>query len=424
VDDLILKQNRDEFPKDAVPFIYDAPSSDRNLHVQAIDSFKENIVKLQNQQPRFYEPRKAVIVVSDDVKQIAAADCVRGILDEETYNPKCIIGKDLRKAYEDVRLLETLLDSELCVFLFGGKLSWVHVMLAMAHAHSVPCIRLRYNPRVKESQPDIYGLIPWGHTSGLTEVFRRQLESFRRGYVEPLKVSSDHKEAAQTIAKMQWKAPIEQYWDTLDGRAILNHLQPNYSFVQDEVSRARQSLGGSSLALNQSRSRSTEVCRCLYDGFKRHNYSYEVEPQLREKGRQVIRTPNDIETHECATCIDLACLFSSLLWAAYLHPVIVVVDGPGFAHALVGYRASAEPALKETAGLGDLRGALMRKDIVLFEPTGAVQSSEPVSIETEQERKDDNNMLHFKTAKDVAIRLLNRKDIEIRYVFDLDTARN
>jgi hypothetical protein len=108
--------------------------------------------------------------------------------------------------------------------------------------------------------------------------------------------------------------------------------------------------------------------------------------------------------------------------AANQHPVIVVIDVTEFAHALVGYRAPDEPAPSHKAGVGDLRGAVARSDLVLFEPTGAVESSMPVSIETEQERREAENKLHFITAKKVAERLIHRKDITIRYVVDVDAS--
>ncbi len=423
VDDLVLKQHRDDFPEDAVPFIYEAPASDRNLHMQSVHRFKENIAGAPDHRPRRFKPRKAVVVAPESAGQGAAADCVRDILSQESYNVTTASGKALRAAYDDVRLFESLIDAELCVFLIGGQLSWVHVLLAMAHAYSVPSIRLKYERGVKTGGPTLHGLIPWSDTSALAEEFKRQLYGFRRGFVEPVKISSDAGEAARSIGKMQWDAPTDQHWDTMEGAALIAHLRPGHSFVRDEVSRVRKSLGLGSLTQRRSRAEAMEVCRHLYDGLQRHNFAYEVEPQLLDRGSQVIRTPNDIETHGCANCIDLACLFGALLLEASQHPVIVVVDGPGFAHALAGYRAFNEPPLSARAGLSDLRGALARGDLVLFEPTGAVQSPTPVSVETEQERREADKMLQFMTAKQVAQRLIGRNDTAIRYIVDVDASR-
>ena len=57
---------------------------------------------------------------------------------------------------------------------------------------------------------------------------------------------------------------------------------------------------------------------------------------------------------------------------------------------------------------------------MLFEPTGVVHSPTPTSSETKDERREADNMLHFKTARDVAGRMLSRDDIAIRFVVDFD----
>ena len=422
VDDLLLKQYKGQFPEDAVPFIYDAPSSEKSHHLKCATKFLENLERVPRLPSRNYEARKAVVVGSDSAEQQAGVQCVCDILNDENYNVTPLGGRDLRKVYEDVSLFESLVDAELCVFLLGGTISWVHVVLAMAHAHSVPSIRLKYDPRVKESKPTLHGFVPWNETAKLAEEFTRQLRGFRRGFVEPVQVSSDAGKAAQGIGTMVWADPPaeQQYWDTTDGRALKHHLRPEYSFVRDEVDRVRKSLGGGTLTRLRDRTQSMGLCRQIYDGLRRHNFAYKIEPKLHAKDKQIIRSPENIETHECANCIDIACLVSSLLQASYQHPIMAVIDGPTFAHALAGYRNHDEPALAITASLGDVRGAVNRGDLVLFEPTGVVHSPTPTSSETKDERREADNMLHFKTARDVAGRMLSRDDITIRFVVDFD----
>lgn len=421
VDDLLLRRFPDDFPKDAVPFIYDEPRSGQARHAVAIHDFAEHVNERGRRPLRDFQDRKAVIIASDGKPHVLATECVRQILEDENYpDPKVIDGRNLRKAYSDVRIFEELLEAEVCVFLLGKRLAWTYVLLAMAHAQSVPSIRLMYDPQTEETEPSLQGIVPWRLIPALEAEFKQQLNGFRRGFVDAIEISSDPEEAAEKAGTMKWEGRPEQYWDSEDGPALLNHLEPDHSFVRDEVSRTRQSLGGGGLDQVEDREGAMEVCAELYDGLKRHHWAYESEPRLLRRERQKIRSPKDIRTHRCANCIDLACLFSSLLMAAYQNPIMVVVEGKGFAHALVGYRPPAEPALARTAGLGDLRGGLSRGELVLFDPTGISQSPRPVSEETVKERQEANNMLLFSTGLEVAWRVLRLEDIAVRYVVDVE----
>ena len=53
--------------------------------------------------------------------------------------------------------------------------------------------------------------------------------------------------------------------------------------------------------------------------------------------KQAIWQAREFDANNSATFIDLACLFASLLEAAYQRSVIVVLEAPGFAHAVAGY---------------------------------------------------------------------------------------
>jgi hypothetical protein len=189
--------------------------------------------------------------------------------------------------------------------------------------------------------------------------------------------------------------------------------------VQDAVARVRYEFG-SSLGQARRREDSTRICRLIYDGVLRRRFGYEFEPRTDESAQQVIRTPLQIETHRTANCIELACLFASMLEAARQAPVIVVVEAPGVTHALVGYRAPDEPGW-EAPSLAVVRHALDVGDIVLFEPTGSVEADQPIGAETAQERH--NKVLDFMDAKTGAQRMIINADVRIKYFVDVRRLR-
>ena len=97
-------------------------------------------------------------------------------------------------------------------------------------------------------------------------------------------------------------------------------------------------LGG--LISKRSRSEVWEVVRALYDGLKRRHFYYERELKM-AGALQAIRTPTDISRAGSATCIDVTCMFASLLRAVELTPLIAVIEvgaaGKTRADSLVGY---------------------------------------------------------------------------------------
>ena len=74
------------------------------------------------------------------------------------------------------------------------------------------------------------------------------------------------------------------------------------------------------------------------------------------------------------------------------------------------------------AELGDLRRAINFGDVIFFEPTGAVEADAPVAAEKGSERVD--KLLDFMSAKEAAIRMIDRTDIRIRHMIDVLALRN
>ena len=173
-----------------------------------------------------------------------------------------------------------------------------------------------------------------------------------------------------------------------------------------------------------SRERSNLLCRKVYDRIKRDRFYYALEPASARKSVQRIRSPNEIDALNCATCLDLACLFASMLESAHQPPVIVVTDSQAGAHALGGYKTPDAPYWAANPTLGDLRGAVRRGELVVFETTGAVEArGRTVAAETEEERREGGGMLDYRTAKEAANRLLHLNELELRHFIDVEEVR-
>src|SRR5262249_48696044 len=103
---------------------------------------------------------------------------------------------------------------------------------------------------------------------------------------------------------------------------------------------------------------------------------------------------------------------------------VIVVRTPRGAHAVAAYMTDDAVLPETSVTIGDLRGAMNRGEIVVFETTGAVEArGRTVGAETEQERKEGNSMLDYRTAKSAAQRLLVTNDIELKHFIDVQQLR-
>ncbi|UEM14654.1 hypothetical protein J4G43_010640 [Bradyrhizobium barranii subsp. barranii] len=415
VDERVLRHHQLEFPEDAVSFKADEPAEAAGQHDEAIRAFRlalETTVRPERQLSK-----EAIVVAAGTGTLRDAARDVVEILRRHNFRVTPLIGKFNDRGLDDIRLLEAIWRSELCIFLLGERLSDTHLALALAHAHCIPSIRLQHSPTADQCAPTISGTIHWRDRGEMLVELERQVSSYREGLVRPVEIAQGlgATDAARAIGTMRWRHRPENLWDVDDGGAILSHVRPDLAFIQDEVNRARRAYGAS-FANARGREAMMQICRHIYDGIRRHRFGFELEPKGPEPSVQIVRSPLQIETHRTANCLDLACLFASLIEAAGQAPIIVIVDGDGFAHALVGARGFSEPAWRNSQ-LGDLRRALSLGDALFFEPTGAVEADAPVADELEQDRCD--KLLDFATARLAAERTIKRDDIRVRHVVDI-----
>lgn len=420
IDKQVLSRHRLDFPEDAVPFDPEALESDASVHRSVIRAFRQQL-EATPRLSRNSRREDATIVAGEGPALRDGAQDIAEILKREGYRVTLLIGPRPGRGLEDIRLLEDIWQAGLCTFLLESRISDAHIALAMAHAHCIPSVRMQYDPRATECSPSISGMIRWHAREDMLIEFTQQLKSYQEGSVRPvdLAVASTTAEAARSIGTMKWRPRADKFWDVSDGPGLLRHVYPDNTFVSNEVNRAHLQLKRS-LGQMFGRENTMAVIRELYNGLQRYRFSYEIEAVTGISGSQAIRTPDLITTHHTATCIDLVCLFASLLEAAGHNPLMVVVEGNGFAHALAGYRVHGEPEW-DSRGIDDLLGAVARRDAVLFEATGVAEADQPVGAETIEERR--GKLLGFKDAEEAATRIFKRRDIRLRHFIDVRSLR-
>jgi len=411
VDAQVLARHRLDFPQDAVPFLSDGLEQGAEQHSRAVRSFRKNIEAAFTMR-RDFKQRNAIVVAAEGAPLRKAADDIEEILRRAGFDVARPSGKRSEgRGLDDIRLLETLWRAELCVFILGKRLSEAHVALAMAHANCIPSVRLQFDPQSTDCHPELSGVIRWGLHDDMLVAFNEQLMSYQAGLVsldDPSKIS-----------QMQYKQRSENLWKLEDGPGLADHVHPDHNFVRDEVSRVREEMD-TALGRISDRAKTLDLCGLFYDGISRFRCGYEIEQQTDEPGMQSIRTPTQFQTHRTATCLDMACLFASLLEAAGQDPIIAVFDRNQSAHALVGYRLRGEPVLKR-ATIGDLRNLIALGDAVLFEATGAVESENPVGAETSRERYD--KLIRWADAVEAGKRMVMQPDVQLRHFVDIREQR-
>jgi len=407
VDDAVLARHRSRFPSDAVPFVADAPARDHRRHAEAIQTFRTRLEQHASRTARRVVDRQATLVAANGKAIAEAADCVRDILTANGFAVTMVRGRQDLAGFEDVGLFESLVASELCVFLLDTRLSAADVLMGMAFAQSIPSIRLQYDRTATTCEPTVSGRLPWSRTADLVGEFEKQLDGFRSGFVEAvsLAASTSATDAVRSIGTTRWTPTPQQLWNYDDPASLRQHVSYLHPNVLDEVERVNR-LHGTTLAARSARAQQLEICVELFRQLKRLHFAYELEPQSLSDGEQAIRTPGDIFGSRAATCIDIACLFASLLGAAGLSPVIVLLVDGANGHALAGYRAINAAEWPSTPTKGDLLAAIDVQDLVLFEATGVVESEQPVGAETSEERRLGGRTLDFDTARRAAARLL------------------
>jgi hypothetical protein len=412
VDGQLLAQFQSQFPPWAVPFFHDDPGTERTRHLAAIEGFRKTLAGERGRVRRQYQPKRATVVGGSAPILRDAASQVAAILRAQEYAPSVKYAASMDDAFNNIEVFESMLDSELCVFVLGKDLSYSDLYSAMAHAHCIPSVRLRHDPGAASADPELSGVVRWTASTDLKPRFLKVFQNYLSAFEQPSSEGDLQRLATPTSGGGEW--------DPNDGPGLLAHIRPENSYVSDRVIGVMHATESA----DPSRTRSDQVCRGLYDRIKRDRFYYTFEPVISQSLVQRIRSPTEIDALNCGTCLDFACLFAALLEAAREQPVIVVTRFGRGAHALTGYLAPDAVTWDQAPRIGDIRAALRRGELVLFETTGAVEvRGRTVAAETEGERKEGGNMLDYRTAKNAATRLILENDIELQHFVDVRQLR-
>ena len=412
VDDQVLDLDRRAFPY-AIPFFHQAPETEQRRHLEGIAQFRKELASGAARPPRKYTKKQATVFAGEGTLLRDAASHVAAILRRERFMTTVVPAAiDLDQAFDSIDLFEAMLDSELCVFVLGPRLTHSDVLLAMAYAHAIPSVRLRHDPDSASFAPDLSGSVRWRTMTELLSSFGDLLQNYQSVF------ATAGKDDIEQLANPRQISETLNLWNPSDGKALIEHVVPDAAYVSDRADGVTRSLEES----EPGRVRSDTICRGLYDRVSKDRFYYAFEPVLRDPNVQKIRSPGEIDALNCGTCIDLACLFASLLEAAHERPVLVVVDTPRGAHALAGYM-TPDAARSPRTTMGELRGDANRGEIVLFETTGAVTAHKTVAAETEAEREEGKRLLDYRTAKIAGRRLLFEAGTELRHFVDVSQAR-
>ncbi len=158
------------------------------------------------QQRRGFLPHQVTVVPSTGAMLRSSARDVAEIVQRHGYSVNLLHGSFQDRGLDDIRLLESLWQSELCIFLLSERISDAHVALAMAHAHCIPSIRLQHDKRSTDCAPSVSGLIRWRNSADMLIELERQLNSYQGGLVRPIELAraSSATDAARRIGTMRW----------------------------------------------------------------------------------------------------------------------------------------------------------------------------------------------------------------------------
>lgn len=202
-------------------------------------------------------------------------------------------------------------------------------------------------------------------------------------------------------------------WEYMSHDSLAAFVLPSDPFVAEILARARQLLQASTgssategyqyddaagrrepVPLEKTRVR--QIANAIFDAIKSFEISYSNPPAALLKVGQRVRTPSQIKSERCATCLDSTVLFAACLEQAGISSALFLIPG----HAFVGYftgrnfpENSATPTLwgkkavnffldqaRQATNSGTLRGDDDRQLITAFMRNCHIQPVETTNL--------------------------------------------
>src|SRR5262249_36456515 len=178
-----LDSYKGDFPSSAIPFFYQAPETELTRHIEAVSQFRRSLVGRGARLTRRYVAKQVTVIGGQSSNLRDAASRLAAILRKEGYYPTVFqSARELGQTFDDIEAFESVLSSELCVFVLGKELSYPDMLLAMAHAHCIPSVRLRYDPDAGSCAPELSGAVRWRSVPELVSSFDALLQNYQSAF--------------------------------------------------------------------------------------------------------------------------------------------------------------------------------------------------------------------------------------------------
>lgn len=183
---------------------------------------------------------------------------------------------------------------------------------------------------------------------------------------------------------------------------LCSFITPNQPMVNEVIVKASEELGKLTTSgvfsgyMSQSENMVLAQIQALYQAVWKHHIIYVPSPASYERFGQRIRMPKDVLRMNSGNCIEISCLFASLMEAIHLHPVIILRKGHAYVGCWLKEETFSECVVDDLATV-EKYSAKGIHDIVLFESTMVCQdqfiSFEKAMVDAQSQLQDDFIML-------------------------------
>jgi hypothetical protein len=146
-------------------------------------------------------------------------------------------------------------------------------------------------------------------------------------------------------------APNEVRFEPGNSEVFAAFVIPSDPFVAEILRKAREILGvktgdTSTEGYQSGPERASLIAQAIYEAMSSYKYAYS-NPQGYFEQAQKVRTPTQIKSENCGTCLDTTVLMAACFAQAGLEPVLFLVNGHAFAGYFTGKKADASKSIDE-----------------------------------------------------------------------------
>ncbi len=242
------------------------------------------------------------------------------------------------------------------------------------------------------------------------------------------RANADARKVADVLVELLQEVTLdirsENEWSPEEPESLIRFVKVEDPFINDDLYQITQGLGGQQGFWEfVEEGKFQDLSRAAYDQILSHGWLYDFERGSPDYTRQVVRTPEEMFRDQKGCCLDFACLFAAILENMQAYPLIIRVSGNRFAHAIAGCwqeHPGGRPIILDSEFI---RNAVRRKEMLIFETTGAARANAPVARESREWRQEGKGFLSFDQAVETARNLLLSQDVVVDFLIDVLAAR-